>query len=109
VATVTGLHPESRFGVLEVDERSLVRRFREKPRLDGLISGGFFVFSRRVFDYLDDDEDCVLEQKPLRRMADEGQMAVYQHEGFWKSMDTYRDFQEFNKLWERGETPWRVW
>ena len=107
VATVTGFHPESRFGLLQVDERSRVKRFEEKPRLDGMISGGFFVFSRKIFDYLDDHG--TLEQEPMRRLAADGQMAVYHHRGFWKSMDTYRDFQEFNQMWDRGETPWKVW
>lgn len=107
IATVTGLHPVSRFGVLEVGADSLVRRFREKPQLDGVISGGFFVFDRRIFGYL--DENCVLEQEPMRRLAEDGQMAVYTHRGFWKSMDTYRDVQEFKQMWDGGDTPWKVW
>jgi len=107
IATVTGLQPESRFGVLEVNGESHVTRFREKPRLDGMISGGFFVFNRHIFEYL--DENSVLEQEPMRKLAEDGQMAVYRHDGFWKSMDTYRDFQEFNHLWQTGETPWKVW
>ena len=109
IATITGLRPESRFGVLETDEDSTVVMFREKPKLDGLISGGFFVFKREVFDWLDDDDDCVLEQTPMRKLATAGQMAAYQHNGFWKSMDTYRDYIEFNDLWDRGETQWTVW
>lgn len=106
LATLAGVHPLSRFGVLEADGTS-VRRFREKPRLDGLVSGGFFVFRRGVFDFLDDNS--VLEQEPLARLAEEGQLAVYEHHGFWKSMDTYRDFLEFNQMWERPERPWQVW
>ncbi len=107
IATVTGLHPLSRFGVLEVDGKGLVTRFREKPQLDGLINGGFFVFKRAVFDYL--DADCVLEREPMRRLAEDGQMAVFEHRGFWKSMDTYRDYLDFNTLWDGGQTPWKVW
>lgn len=107
IATVTGLHPESRFGVLDVDSEFRVTSFREKPQLDGMISGGFFVFNRRIFEYLDDV--CVLEQEPMRRLAEDGQMAVYRHDGFWKSMDTYRDFNEFNQMWRTGNTPWKVW
>lgn len=107
IATVTGLHPESRFGVLEVDDNSMVHRFSEKPRMEGMISGGFFVFNRRVFDYL--DRECVLEQAPFRRLAEDGEMGVYQHSGFWKSMDTYRDFTEFEHLWTNNHTPWKVW
>jgi glucose-1-phosphate cytidylyltransferase len=107
IATLTGFHPFSRFGVIEMNSDSLVERFREKPQLDGMISGGFFVFNRKVFDYL--DEDCVLEQEPLYRLAKDGELAVYQHKGFWKSMDTYRDFLELNRMWEEGNTPWKVW
>jgi glucose-1-phosphate cytidylyltransferase len=107
IATVTGLHPFSRFGVLDVDSDSVVTRFREKPQLDGMISGGFFVFNRRIFDYL--DEHCVLEQEPMRRLAEDGEMALFKHEGYWKCMDTYRDFVDFNEAWDSGATPWKVW
>ena len=93
--------------MVEVDENGLVKRFREKPQLDGLVSGGFFVFNTKVFDYLDDN--AVLEQEPLRRLAEDGQLALYEHRGFWKSMDTYRDWLEFNRMWEAGDTPWKVW
>ena len=108
IATVTGLHPSSRFGILETDDDGMVTRFREKPQMDGMISGGFFVFNRAVFEYLGDDT-CVLEQEPMRMLAQNGEMAVMRHDGFWKSMDTYRDVQEFNGLWEKGVTPWKVW
>jgi len=107
LATVTGFHPVSRFGVIEAEDDHRVRAFQEKPRLDGLISGGFFVFNRRVFDYL--LEDCVLEQEPLARLAKEGELMVYRHGGFWKSLDTYRDFLDFNRIWEEGNIPWKVW
>ncbi len=107
IATVTGVRPLSRFGVVEMNDEGLVQRFREKPQLDGIVSGGFFVFNTRVFDYLDDN--VVLEQEPLRRLAEDGQLALYEHKGFWKSMDTYRDWLEFNRMWEEGNTPWKVW
>jgi glucose-1-phosphate cytidylyltransferase len=106
LATLTGVHPLSRFGVVDA-EGMMVRRFREKPRLDGLVSGGFFVFRRGVFDYLDDAS--VLEREPLARLAEDGQLAVYPHHGFWTSMDTYRDVLELNQMWERGERPWEIW
>jgi len=107
IATVTGLRPESRFGVLEVGDDSLVKCFKEKPRLDGLISGGFFVFNKRLFNYL--EENSVLEQDPMRRLAEDGEMALFRHDGFWKSMDTYRDVQEFKQLWDSNNTPWKAW
>jgi len=107
IATVTGFHPFSRFGVIEATPDSLVARFKEKPLLEGMISGGFFVFNRKIFDYL--DENSILEQEPLAQLAKDGELAVYQHKGFWKSMDTYRDFLELNKMWAEQDTPWKVW
>ncbi len=65
------------------------------------------MFNRRFFEYLDDN--CVLEKEPLSRLAEEGQLSLYRHEGFWKSMDTYRDFVEYNEMWKSGQTPWKTW
>jgi glucose-1-phosphate cytidylyltransferase len=108
IATVTGVHPQSRFGVIETNEQKRdVLRFREKPELDEYVSGGFFVFSRRIFDIL--DQDCVLEAQPLMKLAEEGQLSLYPHKGFWKSMDTYRDYLDFNDMWKQGDTPWKIW
>jgi glucose-1-phosphate cytidylyltransferase len=87
-----------------------VIEFGEKPQShEGLINGGFFVLDRRIFTYLNADEDCIFERKPLERLAREGQLMVYQHRGFWQCMDTQRDMQLLNELWERGEAPWKVW
>jgi len=105
--TVTGVRPDSRFGVIESASGKTVDHFREKPQLDSYVSGGFFVFRRDFFSYL--DPDCVLEREPLARIAAAGQLSLYPHNGFWKSMDTYRDFVEYNDMWKRGETPWKVW
>ncbi|HVF75628.1 MAG TPA: glucose-1-phosphate cytidylyltransferase [Acidimicrobiales bacterium] len=106
LATITTVRPLSRFGVLDVGPEGEVQRFREKPQVDGWVNAGFFVFERAVFDYL--DEDCVLERDPLERLAKEGQLAAYRHEGFWQPMDTYRESQLLNDLWSEG-APWRVW
>jgi glucose-1-phosphate cytidylyltransferase len=107
LATVTAVRPESRFGLLELGVDDEVLRFREKPQLDEWISGGFFVFDRRVFDYL--DPDCVLEQEPLMNLAADGQLVAYRHTGFWHAMDTYRDTLHLNELWDEEEAPWAVW
>jgi glucose-1-phosphate cytidylyltransferase len=107
IGTVTGVNPDSRFGVIESASGRQVDRFREKPRLDSFVSGGFFVFRRDFFAYLDDH--CVLEGGPLSKLASDGQLSLYRHQGFWKSMDTYRDFVEYNDMWTRGETPWKAW
>jgi len=108
IGTVTGVHPTSRYGEMNVDG-SQVMEFAEKPAAEGVVSGGFFVFQREVFDYLDDDPQLFLEQQPLRKLARDGQLSVYLHEGFWHSMDTYRDFQILNKMWDSGQAAWQIW
>ncbi len=109
IATVTGVHPTSRYGEMRVDGAK-VTEFDEKPTMaEGVVSGGFFVFQREVFDYLDDDPGLFLEQQPLRNLARDGQLSVYLHEGFWHPMDTYRDYLHLNDLWKRGDTPWKIW
>jgi glucose-1-phosphate cytidylyltransferase len=108
VATVTGVHPTSRYGEMKV-ESGRALEFNEKPTVaEGVVSGGFFVFNREVFDYLDDDPALLLEIEPLRRLARDGQLSVYLHEGHWDPMDTYRDYMHLNELWKRG-APWKVW
>jgi len=107
LATVTSVHPTSRFGVLEIDDDGIVSRFKEKPQVEGWINIGYFIFEPGVFDYL--DENSVLEQDPLHRLAEDGQLAAYRHEGFWQPMDTYREALLLNELWESGEAPWRNW
>jgi glucose-1-phosphate cytidylyltransferase len=107
IGTVTGVHPTSRFGELRL-EGNLVTSFDEKQATDGWINGGFFVFNRKIFDYLEGDAS-VLEQAPLRRLAAEGQLGVYHHPGFWQCMDTAREVQLLNDLWNSGRPPWRIW
>jgi len=109
IATVTGVHPTSRFGEIKTEGGRAVE-FNEKPTVaDGVVSGGFFVFEQRVFDYFSDDPGLFLETGPLPRLARDGELAVYEHEGFWYSMDTYRDYVALNQMWKRGERPWKVW
>jgi glucose-1-phosphate cytidylyltransferase len=108
IATVTAVRPTSRFGVLDLEDSGHVRSFAEKPMLDGCTSAGFFVFSRRVFDYLTGD-DCVLEEEPLARLAREGQLVAYRHPGFFFAMDTYREYKLLNDLWDSGRAPWKIW
>jgi glucose-1-phosphate cytidylyltransferase len=104
---VTGLRPQSRFGVIERDSTGAAVGFREKPRLDSYTSGGFFVLEPGVIDYL--DAECVFEEEPLQNLAQDGQLAVYTHDGFWKSIDTYREYLEINRMWDSGERPWALW
>ena len=108
LATVTGVHPPSRFGELVTDGLQ-VGRFSEKPEGGSRISGGFFVFNREVLDRLSPDPACVLEREPLERLAADGELCVYAHDGFWQCADTVRDVELLRGLWDRGEAPWRVW
>lgn len=110
ILTVTGVRPPGRFGELMADGLGQVTEFNEKPQATGgRISGGFFVCRRELFDYLDDREDLVFEQEPMRRLVDAGQMMVYEHDGFWQPMDTNREYQLLNSLYEKGEAPWVRW
>jgi glucose-1-phosphate cytidylyltransferase len=107
-ATVTGVQPPGRFGALDVDGER-VRKFEEKPLGDGgWMNGGFFVLSPDVGRHLDGDS-TVWEQEPMRALAQEGQLAVYRHEGFWQAMDTLRDRNQLDELWRSGGAPWRTW
>jgi glucose-1-phosphate cytidylyltransferase len=108
LATVTGVHPPSRFGELVLDGTE-VTRFAEKPAGASLISGGFFVFDRAVLDRLSPDPSCVLEREPLEGLAADGELEVYRHDGFWQCADTVRDVEHLRALWDGGEAPWRVW
>jgi glucose-1-phosphate cytidylyltransferase len=109
IATVTGVRPPSLFGELVVkDNRALI--FSEKPQTSaGLISGGFFVFNRKLFDYLTDDDNCDFEKGPLEKIAAKGELMVYVHDGPWICMDTYRDVVYLNNEWASGKAPWKVW
>lgn len=109
VGTVTGVHPTSRYGEMRVED-GLAVEFNEKPTFpEGFVSGGFFVLQRDFFTYLNDDPFLFFEYEPLQKLARDGQLAVYPHEGFWMGMDTYRDYMELNRLWESGDPPWRAW
>jgi glucose-1-phosphate cytidylyltransferase len=109
LATVTAVHPLARFGELVIEGNRVVQ-FAEKPQaLDGFINGGFFVFNRKVFSYLSDQDGCVLEREPLERLAADGELMTYHHRGFWHCMDTYRDLQVLNQFWESANPPWKVW
>lgn len=108
VATVTSVRPTSRFGILDLSDKGEVRGFVEKPQLDGWANAGFLVFNRRIFDYLS-GENCILEREPLERLAREGELMAYRHEGFFYAMDTYREYLYLNDLWTSGRAPWRIW
>jgi glucose-1-phosphate cytidylyltransferase len=108
LATLVAVQPPSRFGILDLAEDNRIRRFREKVRNDW-INGGFFIFNRQAFDYLDEAPDCVLEQAPLERLAAAGQLVAYRHTGFWIGMDTFRECEMLNDMWNAGKAAWAIW
>ena len=111
LATVTGVHPISRFGEMDVDEHGKVKAFAEKPQVsEGRINGGFFVIRREFINkYLTDNLDLILEQQPLTQCAKDGELASYSHNGYWQPMDTYREYKALNDLWESNKAPWKIW
>ncbi len=107
-ATLTATYPPGRFGALDMHE-SQVRSFKEKPKGDGaMINGGFFVLSPKVLDYVQGDR-TVWEQEPMQRLATDGQLMAFEHEGFWQPMDTLRDKLLLEELWASGRAPWKTW
>ena len=107
-ATVTATVPPGRFGALDISGER-VKTFMEKPKGDGsMINGGFFVLSPKVIEYIADDQ-TLWEREPLERLAQEGNLAAYQHHGFWQPMDTLRDKNLLEELWSSGKAPWKVW
>lgn len=110
IATVTAVHPPSRFGEIRM-EQSVVEEFNEKPQAgDGFINGGYFVFDgRRIWDYLGDDPQMVLEKEPMQKLAADRQLVGFTHAGFWQPMDTLREYNLLNELWAAGDAPWKTW
>ena len=107
-ATVTAVQPSGRYGALDIQDGK-VSRFLEKPVGDGQwINGGFFVCEPSVLDRIADDA-TIWEREPLEGLANDGQLSVYQHSGFWAAMDTLRDKRQLEALWDAGDAPWRVW
>ena len=108
IATMTVVQPHSQWGIALIDDdRERVTGFREKPRLDYWINGGFFVCEPEFLDHVGDDS--VLEREPLTSVAEAGRLGAYRHDGFWECMDTYKDAVTLNDLWSGGDPPWRVW
>ena len=109
-ATITAIQTLGRFGAIEMDRTQRVKAFVEKPRGDGAwINGGFFVLEPEIFDYIKDGDPTVWERAPLEGLAADGKLSAYEHNGFWKCMDTLRDKIELETLWKAGKAPWKVW
>jgi glucose-1-phosphate cytidylyltransferase len=109
LATLLGVHPHSRFGMVKASPSGIVEQFTEKPVLEDYINGGFYIFERGIFDKLSKDEGCVLETHPLSSLAQDKRLSMFRHEGFWYAMDTYKDYMELNRMWDSGVRPWKLW
>ena len=107
IATLTAVKPESRFGILKIDNSELVENFSEKPEGDSWINGGYFVFEPEIFNEL--SENSTLEHEPLQNLASNKRLAAFKHHGFWQPMDTYREFNLLNNLWNQNKAAWKVW
>lgn len=107
LATFTGVHPISRFATVEHDKKGKIIDWNEKKQLEGYMNAGFFVLERAVLDYIEGDVE--LEEQPIKQIAQEGNLAMYKHNGFWQCMDTYRDYLLLTELWDSGKAPWKVW
>ncbi len=107
IATVTATKPVSRFGTLEIDSNQKVSKFSEKPQVEQWVNGGFFIFEPEIFNYL--EENSILEKEPLENLSHDNELMAYLHNGFWQPMDTLREAQALNELWDNGKAPWRIW
>ena len=107
VLTVTGVRPPGRFGEMVAESDGQITEFNEKPQATaGRISGGYFIASSKLFDYLNDNEGLVFEKEPMRQLVQDQQLMMYEHDGFWQPMDTSREYQLLNSLYERKDAPW---
>jgi glucose-1-phosphate cytidylyltransferase len=109
LATITTTRVPGRFGVVDFGNEGQVTRFREKPTNDGWVSAGYMILEREALKYIGDDDECMLEREPLERIAREGELMAYRHEGDFHPMDTYRDHVHLNELWSSGRASWKIW
>ncbi|MEK6558479.1 MAG: glucose-1-phosphate cytidylyltransferase, partial [Candidatus Margulisiibacteriota bacterium] len=108
--TITAVKPEGRFGILDIREDGSVERFIEKPEGDlSRVNGGFFVCEPEVFDAIPQSDDAIFERIPLETLAKENKISAYKHQGFWKCMDTLRDKQQLESMWQNNSASWKVW
>lgn len=109
LVTLTSVNPGQRYGSLDIDCNGCIREFREKSKTDGaFINGGFMVCEPGIMDYIDGDYQ-MLEREPLEKIAKDGELMAYRHDGFWQPMDTLREKQQLEKMWNEGSAPWKVW
>lgn len=106
IATLTAIKPRNPFGVIDFQD-GIVKGFKEKPVMSEWINGGYFVFNKKIFDYMEVEED--LEKEVFAKLVKEGELCGFKHPGFWEGMNTLKDVQELNSLWKNGKASWKVW
>lgn len=110
VCTISAVHPAGRFGALSIQKDNQILTFAEKPQFEeSYVNGGYMVCSYKMFDYLTEDPNMMLERAPMDALVRDGQLNAYRHEGFWQPMDTFQEFQYLNQMWDKGSAPWKVW
>ena len=109
IGTVTAVRPLARFGKLNIDKDMVTDFTKETLVHDGRIDGGFCVFKKGFFDYLNADENCILEHEPLKNLAKNREFVAYKHDGFWQCMDTISQANFLNELWNAKKAPWKLW
>lgn len=111
LATMTAIIPEGRFGTMDIADDGIVNNFKEKPKNDNhWINGGFFVLNKAIFNYLKQDMTAIMwEEEPLIKLTADKELMTYKHLGFWKCMDAMRDKEELEKMWDKGNAPWKIW
>lgn len=105
IGTITGVHPRSKYGAVEVDKKDIINKFSEKPVVNDWVNGGYMIFDKRFFNYLKPGET---EHPALKRLASEKKLSLYKHQGFWYAVDTNKELEELNKIWEQSP-PWKIW
>jgi len=110
IGTVTTVRPTIRFGNLNINANNQITDFTKKATIhEGWIDGGFFVFNKGIFNYLNEDDSCMLENAPLQNLSRDGQFMCYKHSGYWQCMDTFKDYEQLNEVWNSGKAPWKLW
>ena len=109
IGTVTGIHPRSKYGLINVDKNNKIESFVEKPVLNDWVNSGFMIFDTRAFDYINPGDPGEMEHEMLKRLANKKELSIFKHTGFWFAVDTNKELEDINSFWNSGKAPWKVW